>query len=43
MQLTTDFHDHVTDALLPQPKPVFDNPTALDTAVDMLNPKTTLM
>ena len=38
VQGTTDFHDPIPDALLPQAQPVFDDPTALHTAVDMLNP-----
>src|SRR3954452_25416637 len=43
MQRTADFHHPIADALLPQPKPVFDNATALDTAIDMLNPETALI
>src|SRR3954449_12994646 len=43
MQRTADFHPPIADALLPQPKPVFDNATALDTAIDMLNPETALI
>jgi len=43
MQRTADFHYQITDTLLPQSKPIFDNATALDTAVDMFNPKTTLI
>ena len=38
MQGTTEFHHHIADTLLPQPEPVFHNATALDTAVDMLDP-----
>ena len=43
MQRTADFHHPIADALLPQPQPVFDNATALDTTVDMLDPKTALI
>ena len=43
MQRTTDFHDEIADALLPQADPVFDDATALDTAVDMLDPQPTLV
>ena len=39
MQGTADFHHDITDALLPQADPVFDDATALDTAVDMLDPQ----
>jgi hypothetical protein len=38
VQGTTDFHHPIMDALLPQAQPVFDDTTALHTAVDMLNP-----
>jgi hypothetical protein len=37
MQGTADVHRQVADALLPQPDPVFDDTTAFDTTVDMLN------
>ena len=37
MQGTTDFHHEITDALLPQTDAVFDDATALDTAVDVLD------
>jgi hypothetical protein len=43
MQGTTDFHHEITDALLPQPDAVFDDATAFDTAVDVLDPQPTLM
>ena len=43
MQGTADFHHDIADALLPQPDPVFDDATALDTAVDMLDPQSTVM
>ena len=39
MQGTTDFHHQIADALLPQADPVFDDATALDTTIDMLNPQ----
>src|SRR5712691_4848293 len=39
MQGTTDFHHQIADALLPQADPVFDDATALDTTVDMLDPQ----
>src|SRR5712691_9195138 len=38
MQGTADFHHEIADAVLPQADPVFDNATALDTAVHMLDP-----
>jgi hypothetical protein len=38
MQRTAEFHHQIADAVLPQSKPIFDNATALDAAVDMLNP-----
>jgi hypothetical protein len=34
---TADFHHEIAAAVLPQPHPVFDDPTALDAAVDMLD------
>ena len=37
MQGTADFHHEMAAAVLPQPHPVFDDPTALDAAVDMLD------
>jgi hypothetical protein len=43
MQGTTDFHHEIADALLPQPDPVFDDATALDTAVHMLDPEPAVM
>src|SRR3954469_15656186 len=39
MQGTADFHHDITDALPPQADPVFDDATALDAAVDMLDPQ----
>jgi hypothetical protein len=41
MQGTTDFHHEIADAVLPQTDLVFDDATALDTAVDMLDPQPT--
>ena len=43
MQGTAQFHHEITDARLPQPDPIFDDATALDTAVDMLNPESAVM
>ncbi len=42
VQGTTDFHDRIADALLPQADPIFDDATALHTAVDMLDPQPAL-
>jgi hypothetical protein len=39
MQGTAEFHHEITHALLPEADPVFDNATALDTAIDMLDPE----
>jgi hypothetical protein len=38
MQGATEVHHQIADALLPQPNPVFDHTTTLDTAVDLLDP-----
>src|SRR6266702_856265 len=43
MQGTAEFHHEITDALLPQPDPIFHNATALHTAVDMLDPQPPLV
>ena len=43
MQGTAQFHHEIADALLPQADPVFDDATALDTTVDMLDPQPTLV
>jgi hypothetical protein len=43
MQGTAEFHHQIADARLPQPEPVFDDATALHTAVDMLDPQPTVM
>jgi hypothetical protein len=37
VQRTAQFHYEITDAVLPQPDPVFDDPTALDAAIDVLD------
>ena len=38
MQGTAEFHHQITDAFFPQADPVLHDPTALDAAVDMLDP-----
>src|SRR4051794_39085459 len=38
-----DFPSDITNALLPQADPVFDDATTFDTAVDMLNPQSTIV
>jgi len=43
VQGTTEFHHQIADTLLPQADPVFDDATALDTTVDMLDPQPTLV
>ena len=43
MQGTAEFHHQIADTLLPQADPVFDDATALDTTVDMLDPQPTLV
>ena len=43
VQGATEFHHQITDPLLPQADPVFHNATALDTAIDMLNPQPALV
>src|SRR2546425_10897805 len=43
MQGTTEFHHEITHAVLLQPDPVFDDTTALDAAVDMLDPQPTVV
>ena len=43
MQGTAEFHHEIADTVLPQPDPVFDDTTALDAAVDMLDPQPTLV
>ena len=39
MQGTAQFHDEIANAGLPQADAVFDDATALHTAVDMLDPE----
>jgi len=39
MQGTADFHHDITDTLLPQTDPVFDDATTFDATIDMLNPQ----
>jgi len=43
MQGTADLHHQIADTLLPQADAVFDDATALDTAIDMLDPQPTLV
>jgi hypothetical protein len=43
MERTAEFHHEITDALLPQPEPVFSDAAALDATVDMLDPQPTLV
>jgi hypothetical protein len=42
VQGTADFHHQIADTLLPQTEAVFDEATALDTTVDMLDPQPTV-
>src|SRR5215471_21803819 len=39
VQGATDLHHHITNTFFPQTNAVFDDTTALDTAVDMLDPQ----
>src|SRR6266446_1064933 len=43
MQGPPDCHHEIADTRLPQPDPVFDDATAFDTTVDMLDAQPTLM
>jgi len=43
VQGTAEFHHQIADAFFPQADAVFDDATALDTAVDMLDPQPTVM
>ena len=43
MQGTAELYHEIADALLPQPDPVFDDATAFDTAVDMLNAQSAIV
>jgi hypothetical protein len=42
VQSTTDFHHQIADTLLPETDAVLHNATALDTAVDRLDPQPAL-
>lgn len=43
MQGTADCHHQIADARLPQADAVFDDATALDTTVDMLNAQSAIV
>jgi hypothetical protein len=43
MQGTADLHHQIADTLLPQTDAVFHDTTALDAAVDMLDPQPTVV
>ena len=43
MQCTAEFRHQIAYGLLPEADPVFDTATALDTAIDMLNPQPALV
>jgi hypothetical protein len=43
VQGTAEFHHQVTDPLLPQADAVLHDTTALDTAIDVLNPQPPLI
>jgi hypothetical protein len=43
VQGTAEFHHEITDALLPEAEPIFHAATALDTAIDMLSPASTMV
>src|SRR5215471_19301937 len=43
VQGATDLHHHITNTFFPQTHAVFDDTTALDTAVDMLDPQPPLI
>jgi hypothetical protein len=43
MQGTAPFHHDITGIVLPQPEPVLHDATALDAAVDMLDPSPAVM
>jgi hypothetical protein len=42
VQGTTEFHNQIADVFFPQADVVFDDATALDTALDMVEPQPTL-
>ena len=41
-QGTAELHHEIADPVLPQPDPIFDDPTAFDTVVDRLEPQPAL-
>src|SRR2546425_8129159 len=43
VQGTAEFHHQIADTLLPQADPVLHDTAALDTAIDMLDPQSTLV
>ena len=43
MQGTAEFHHQIADARLPQADPVFHHATALDAAVDVLDPSSAIV
>jgi hypothetical protein len=43
VQGAAEFHHQITALLLPQAQPVFDDPTALDAAVDVLDAATAVI
>src|SRR5438094_7645003 len=43
VQGTAEFHHQITDPLFPQADPVLHDTAALDTAIDMLDPQSTLV
>jgi hypothetical protein len=43
VQGATELHHHITDTCFPKTNAVFDDRTALDTAIDMLNAQPTLV
>jgi hypothetical protein len=43
VQGTAEFHHQIAYTLLPQADPVLDDATALDTAIDMVDPQPTLV
>jgi len=43
VQGTAEFHHQIADTFFPQAEAAFDDATTLDTAVDMLDPRPTLV
>ena len=43
VQGTTEFHHEITNPRFPQADPIFDDATALHTAVDVLDPQSAVM